>query len=680
MIFNTECNDLQFYNGSSWIPVSNSNFLLTPGVITGNTAPCSNQSGGTYSIAPVSGATGYSWSVPPGVTVTNGQGTPSILVSFGNTGGVVCVQAHNNCYKSNVSCLDVNLLPESPVSISISASANPVCFGSSVTFTATIINGGTTPAYQWIVNGLNIIGATNNTYSTIPVANDAVKCLLTSNLICSSGNPATSNTISMTVIQPPGAADPISGNSTYCSNMVYIFETSYFITPIAGATYYNWTVPYGTVIISGAGTSSLVTNSPPGMGIFSVYGTNQCGSGAASYLQVSMYPSPNPTLSGPWTVCQGSDGNTYATQAGMTDYQWFVNWGGIKTAGGTSTDNTVTVKWNTTGSKSVQVSYKNTYGCGGSSNPLPNVTVVNAGLIAPAAGIHVPSQTQIEWHWAVVEGATGYKWNTTNDYGTATDIGLVITKTETGMTCNTPYTRYVWAYHSCGNSIPVTLTQPTTACSFTCGASFTDSRDNQVYTTVQIGSQCWFKENLNIGIRINAALEQTNNSMTEKYCYNDLESNCSTYGGLYQWNEMMQYINTAGAQGICPSGWHIPTDGEWCTVTQFLDPTVNCIDYGSTGTNAGGKMKSTGTIQAGTGKWYTPNTGATNESGFTAFPAGHRNSTGTLINIGSYGYWWSSTEYNSNEALYHYLSYSSNSVFRIYSSRSNGLSARCLKD
>ncbi|MCK5838660.1 MAG: hypothetical protein KAG99_02370, partial [Bacteroidales bacterium] len=84
--------------------------------------------------------------------------------------------------------------------------------------------------------------------------------------------------------------------------------------------------------------------------------------------------------------------------------------------------------------------------------------------------------------------------------------------------------------------------------------------EGQTYSIVAIGTQCWMAENLNVGTRIDGVDEQTDNPTLEKYCYNDLESNCDIYGGLYQWNEMMQYVTTEGAQGICPSGWHIPTD------------------------------------------------------------------------------------------------------------------------
>ncbi len=215
----------------------------------------------------------------------------------------------------------------------------------------------------------------------------------------------------------------------------------------------------------------------------------------------------------------------------------------------------------------------------------------------------------------------------------------------------------------------------TAADAWHCGQLFADTRDGQIYPTVQIGTQCWFAKNINIGTRINGSANQTNNSILEKYCYDDLPSNCNVYGGLYQWDEMMQYVTTEGAQGICPSGWHVPTDDEWCTLTQYLDPTVICTSVGWSGMNGGGKMK-----EAGTFHWILPNAGATNESGFTALPGGNRNVTGTFSNLGNNAYFWSSTEYSSTYAWLRALTFNNYDVSRINYAKTNGFSVRCLKN
>jgi uncharacterized protein (TIGR02145 family) len=149
-------------------------------------------------------------------------------------------------------------------------------------------------------------------------------------------------------------------------------------------------------------------------------------------------------------------------------------------------------------------------------------------------------------------------------------------------------------------------------------AACTDSNGNN-YTIVEIGTQTWMAENLNVGIRINGTVNQTSNGPIEKYCYDDNDANCAVYGGLYQWGRAMN--------GICPTGWHLPTKTEWTTL-----PT----DLGGEDI-AGGMMKETGITH-----WLSPNTGATNSSGFTALPGGYRYIDGTFNDIGNYGLWWSS--------------------------------------
>ncbi len=203
----------------------------------------------------------------------------------------------------------------------------------------------------------------------------------------------------------------------------------------------------------------------------------------------------------------------------------------------------------------------------------------------------------------------------------------------------------------------------------------------QQYNTVQIGTQCWMKENLNIGTMVistnTGSLHSncSNNGIVEKYCYNNDPAQCAVYGGLYDWNEMMLYNTTAGVQGICPSGWNIPTDAEWCTMTTYLDATVNCTNYGFSGTNVGGKLKETGLTH-----WYSPNTGAANENGFTALGAGNRDGTGGFNGLTSFAGFWSSSEGSSANGINRYLGYSNSDISRYGTSEANGFSVRCVKN
>ncbi len=172
---------------------------------------------------------------------------------------------------------------------------------------------------------------------------------------------------------------------------------------------------------------------------------------------------------------------------------------------------------------------------------------------------------------------------------------------------------------------------------------------DQTYKTIEIGTQTWMAENLNY---------ETGNS----WCYDDDPNNCMTYGRLYDWNTALT---------ACPPGWHLPSDEEWTILTRYLGGDES----------AGEKMKSTGTLEAGTGLWKTPNT-ATNESGFSALPGGYRFYSGYFGNLGSFGFWWSSTEKSTYSPWYRLLRFNYASVTRDYYGYDNGygLSVRCLKN
>lgn len=208
-----------------------------------------------------------------------------------------------------------------------------------------------------------------------------------------------------------------------------------------------------------------------------------------------------------------------------------------------------------------------------------------------------------------------------------------------------------------------------------CGSTITDSQGN-VYGTVQIGNQCWMKENLNIGTMINGNTNQTDNNVIEKYCYGNIAANCDVYGGLYQWDEMMQYVVTEGTQGICPTGWHIPSDDEWKTMEMAIGMSqVQADATGNRGTDdEGGKLKETGYAH-----WYYPNNGATNVTGFTGLPGGRGTGGGPFYTLTYNGYFWTSTK-NGSTSWSRSLSYYFQQVGRDYINPDYGYSVRCVRD
>jgi len=196
--------------------------------------------------------------------------------------------------------------------------------------------------------------------------------------------------------------------------------------------------------------------------------------------------------------------------------------------------------------------------------------------------------------------------------------------------------------------------------------------DGNVYHAVTIGTQVWMVENLKTthyqdGTAIPNVTEDSIWSYltTGAYCdYDNKSSNSVIYGRDYNWYAV------ANSHNICPKGWHVPSDAEWTTLTTYLGGE----------TVAGGKLKETGTAH-----WVTPNTGATNQMGFSALPGGYRSGSdfyGQFVIVGYYGgEWWSSTESSASSAWYRGMYFRRSDVKRDNDyNKTVGLSVRCLKD
>ncbi|MCF8227643.1 MAG: hypothetical protein K9G58_09550 [Bacteroidales bacterium] len=211
-----------------------------------------------------------------------------------------------------------------------------------------------------------------------------------------------------------------------------------------------------------------------------------------------------------------------------------------------------------------------------------------------------------------------------------------------------------------------------------CPGTPTVSYEGQVYNTIQIFSQCWLKENLNVGTMIPGSENMANNDTNEKYCYDNEPDSCTKYGGLYQWNEMMQYTTQQGTQGICPPGWHLPTDEEWKVLEGAVDSQYGIgdpeWDFSSEyrGTDAGTNLKTTS-------GWYYNGNG-TDLFGFSGLPGGVRYGSGYFYNFGNFSYWWTSTEKGIHHAWNRNLLYLGPEVSRGYTYKQLGFSVRCLRD
>jgi hypothetical protein len=401
------------------------------------------------------------------------------------------VWAYNSCGNSTPTALTGSTLPGPVASVAIGASANNVCSGTSVTYTATPVNGGTTPLYQWRKNGTDIAGATNSTYTYAPANGDSLRCLMTSNATCAQNNPTWSNMVTMTI-------NPLTGT--------------------------------------------------------------------------------------------------------------------------------------------------------------------------PVAGTHVAALSEITWNWNAAANATGYKWNTTNDYATATDMGTATTKTETGLTCSTTYTRYVWAYNNCGTSTSVTLTQSTLLCPFYCGTTIlninhvTSGGVAPVNKTTTYGSvtnipgepsKCWITKNLGATQQATAVNDATEASAGWYWQFNRKQGykhDGSILTPAWTITSISENSGWLTANDPCNlelgNPWRLPTYTEWYNV----DNTGGWTDWN--------------------GPWV---------SGLKLHAAGYLfNSNGSLGSRGSNGYYWSSKQYSTDTGWrLHFLSGYS---YLDFNGKAYGRSVRCLRD
>jgi uncharacterized protein (TIGR02145 family) len=187
--------------------------------------------------------------------------------------------------------------------------------------------------------------------------------------------------------------------------------------------------------------------------------------------------------------------------------------------------------------------------------------------------------------------------------------------------------------------------------------------------TVTIGTQTWMKKNLNLGQITTLNQDMSNNGIIEKWCYGNNPENCNTYGGLYQWDEMMQYSTTPGTQGICPTGFHLPTDAEWKTLERSLGMSINEVDLADwRGTIQGTLLMASGSFD------FNALLSGWGILGFSDddFPL--------FARMNEQGEYWTSTQYSQTDAWIRLLASDHTDVLRYNASKSKSNSVRCLKN
>ncbi len=445
------------------------------------------------------------------------------------------------------------------VNVSIVVDSNPACTspaGPVVTFTATPSYGGVSPAYEWFVDGMLDPTSNTDTFTMIPLDNETIHCILHSNYLCPLDTPATSNPITMSVLPWETVTVDIEAITPECVGELVQFTA----TPTNGGSnpIYSWYV-----------ADTLVPDS-----ISNTFSYNPLGNDIVTCIMTSSYLCPigDPAISDtihvlPWlpvtvtitaspaSLCEGIPitftADTLNGGAAPT-FEWFVN-GTMHQASGS-----VQFTYTPAGKDTICCVMLSNYTCPTDNPDTSNLIITNENppvSLTPCNDLI----TTINAQPFLLKGGLplggiysgpGVTPATGMFNPAAAGIGTIpITYTYIDVNTCTANT---------GLNIQV-LPEP----AFTCGQPMTDVRDNKIYPTVQLGTTCWMAANLNYGTLLSYTQSQRDNCLFEKYCYNNFELNCQSQGGLYQWDEMMQYIDMEGTQGFCPPGWHVPVEHEW---------------------------------------------------------------------------------------------------------------------
>jgi uncharacterized protein (TIGR02145 family) len=609
---------------------------LTSQAVNGGTAPAYQWKNGGVNI---NGATDASYSYSP----VNNDALTCEMVS-----NVTCPDG--NPAISNTLNMTVN--PLQPVSVSILATATIVCEGTQVTFTASGVNGGLAPAYQWKNSGVNINGATGFTYAYIPLNNDAISCELTSGITCPTGNPAMSNTLTMAVnpYLPVSVAIATPVNPV-CDGITAGFNA----LPVNGGAdpVYLWTVNGNAIGGNGPGMSYLPGNGDVVQCQLSSSYSCVLGNPAQSN-SITMEVNPSFTIAvtveatPPGSVCSGTSVTFTATPVnGGTNpqYQWKVN--GIN-----SGSNTSTYTFPPANNDIVTCALTSNIECA-TGNPAQSTPFVVSIRSAPVVTYPVCHDVVTTVNAQPLRLKGGLPLGGVYSGPGVDPVAGVFNPMIAGAGIHQIKYTYTTIGLCKDSSYQTINTHP--ASIVNCGSSMVDIRDNKIYPTVQIGTQCWLATSLNYGSIISSQSPQVDNCMKAKYCADNQESNCVQYGALYQWDAMMCFETAIGSQGLCPPGWHVPSNSEWLTLFDF---------YGGQ-SKAGAFLQKTGT------------------GNFNANPGGvlYMNHTLSFTPPGVAGsFFWTSDQINSTSAKSHGLNNQVNSVSDYNSSKGNGFSVRCLLD
>jgi uncharacterized protein (TIGR02145 family) len=623
------------------LPVSITIIADPPGAVCSGTPV-------TFTAFPVNGGTlpAYQWKVN---SVNAGSNDPVFTYVPADNDKVACILTSNDlCTTGNPATsnmIEMGVYPPETVSVSVSSvPSGAVCSGTTVTFTAVPVNGGSSPFYQWNVNSMNQ-GINNPVFSYIPVDGDSVQCILTSSdTICVSNNPAVSDPVLMIVnsLLPVDISINCSANPC-CEGDTIVFTAT---------TENPGTSPFFQWFVNGVpnGLNDSVFFFPPVHGDLitcSLLSNATCATGnpaVSDTITMAVYPllSVGVTLVlSPHPVCEGFAVTFTATPTNggsNPSYQWQVN--------GTYTGtNSPVFTYIPNNNDSVVCTLISSELCT-SNNPASSIQY-------PVSVIPSPIVTLIPCFDTITA---------TNAKPIRLRGGIPLGGTYSGPGVNNGYfypsvagpgnhlVTYTYTNSALCTDAGCRMLDVRSAAPFSCGNLFMDIRDSSFYPTIQIGNQCWLAADLNYGNEIPFTISQRNNCYPEKYL--NPVSSIQHPASVYQWDELMDYSDTEQAQGLCPPGWHVPSESDWGTL--FANWTNNAF--------AGAPLKYTG------------------YSGFNAFLNG-----AVFFNRNWYlqefaTFFWSSTSHGPFKAWAHGMNEYNYSVSYYPSNRSNAFTVRCTQD
>jgi len=632
------------------IPTQNESytFLYTPINVPGvTTAAISNITATTASgggnVTSDGGASvtsrGICWSTSPNPTIagnytTNGIGTGSFISSLTNLG--VATTYYVRAYATN---------------------AAGTAYGNEVQFT--------TLAQLPIVSTAAISNITATTASGGGNVTSDGGASVTSRGICwsTSPNPTIASNYTTNGI----------GTGSFNSSLTNLgVATTYYVrayaTNAAGTAYGN-EVQFTTLaqlpIVTTAAISNITATSASG-------GGNVTSDGGASVTSrgICWSTSPNPTITGNYTTNGTGTGsfNSSLTNLGVATTYYVRAY--ATNATGTSYGNEV--QFTTLAQLPIVT-----------TTAISNITATSAsggGNVTSDGGASVTSRGIC---WSTSQNPTLANNVTINGNGTGSFISSLASLQEVT-------TYYVRAYATnavgtaYGNQVQFTTT---TTC-----VAFTDARDGNVYQAVKIGNQCWMSENLKY---LPYVYEPSSGSSSARRYYvyglnNSTDTavakahpNYSTYGVLYNWRAAMNSqssssTNPSQRQGVCPTGWHMPSDDEWKQLEMELGMTQAQADgINWRGTNQGSKLAGSSSLWS---SGVLKTNASFNSSGFNGKPGGYRSTNNYFISLNEFGFWWTATENDADNAWRRSLVYNQTDVNRYYSSKEIGMSVRCVKD